>query len=134
MEEKRNLIDDIRTVLNFYESLPSNGLYHNPKHEWDDDPKYLYSRLERAVIAQAHGERATSGRYLIWSRDIRFLIKTAIEDLENKDVEIAKEELIRILNSLGAFEDIMAIFDGVEIPMYTDIPRIFDGYKKYKDK
>lgn len=41
MEDKRNLIDDIRTVLNFYESLPSDELYYNPKHEGDDDQKHL---------------------------------------------------------------------------------------------
>lgn len=97
--------------------------------------KSIYNlRLERAVIDQVHGERATTGKYAIWSRDIRFLIKTAIEDLDNKDEDLAKEKLIRVLNSLGAFEDIMAVFDDIKFPEHTDKPWIFDGYNKHKDK
>ena len=37
MENKGDLIDDIRTALNFYEALSSNKLYYKP----NDDQKYL---------------------------------------------------------------------------------------------
>lgn len=134
MEEKGKLIDDIRSVLDFYGDLPYDELYYNPKYEGEDDQKYLYLRLERAVIDQAHKERATSGRYAIWSRDVRFLIKSAIEDLDSKEIETVKEKLIRVLNSLGAFEDIMTVFDSVAYPENVDKLRMFEGYKKYKDR
>ncbi|WMM26085.1 hypothetical protein RBU61_05255 [Tissierella sp. MB52-C2] len=132
MNEKQDLINGIRIVLNFYQALSSNEPYYNPEYKGNGDKYYVYLRLERAVIDQAHGERATSGRYAIWTREIRLLIKKALEELEYDKLDETKEKLILALNALGAFEDIMTVFD-VETFSHNNLDKkiIFEGYSKY---
>lgn len=104
------LVNEIRQVLEFYESLRDGELYWRQGRNPYIDKNHLYSRLERAVFSQISDGEARDGRYAIWINDIRELIMMALEDIESDNSKEAREKLILALNGLGAYEDIKTVF------------------------
>lgn len=128
----RELVDEIRQVLGFYESLKNDEPYWKQGRERYNDKNHLYSRLERAVFDQIDNSPATDGRYAIWVNDIRELIILALEDLESGDYEGVREKFILVLNSLGAYEDIKTVFDAIHFSRDgLDKELMFEAYLRY---
>ncbi|MBV1818116.1 DUF6884 domain-containing protein [Clostridium cochlearium] len=86
------LVNEIRQVLEFYESLKDDELYWGQEKEKYNDKMDLYLRLERAVFNQIENGLATDGRYAIWMNDIRELIMIALEDLESGNHKGARKK------------------------------------------
>ncbi len=132
MSDISKITDDLRTVLDFYQKLNSQQLYYKPIFLNGNSEKYVFLRLERATFDLRDGEKATLSRYAIWAEDIRFFINNAIEELENNNIEAAKEKLILSLNALGAFVDIMSVFDAEFFkPECDERSHILDDYSKF---
>lgn len=131
-KHNRELIDEIRQILGFYESLKNDEPYWKQGRERYNDKNHLYSRLERAVFDQIDNSPATDGRYAIWVNDIRELIILALEDLESGDYEGVREKFILVLNSLGAYEDIKTVFDAIHFSRDgLDKELMFEAYLRY---
>ena len=87
------LVNEIRQVLEFYESLRDGELYWRQGRNPYIDKNHLYLRLERAVFSQISDGEARDGRYAIWINDIRELIMMALEDIESDNSKEARENL-----------------------------------------
>ena len=137
MEGTRNkeyLTANLRAVLEFYEKLADKTAYYKPLFYNDDTEDCIFQRLERAAFDQRDSnEVATFSRYAIWAEDVRFLIHGALKEIENDDVKVAKQKLTLALNAMGAFVDIMAVFDAQPGKMaFNDIKQILEGYSEFE--
>lgn len=129
----QDITTNLRAVLSFYKKLADKTPYYNPIYYNSNSEDNVFMRLERAAFDQRDcNDVATFSRYAIWAEDIRFLIYSSLKELENGDEIDIRKKLTLALNSIGAFVDIMAMFDAQPGKMaFNDPEKIIEGYLEF---
>jgi hypothetical protein len=119
----------INTILDFYRELGGTEIFNNPRFKNMGDQEMIYPRLQRVAINQLGDGPATLSRYGIWASTIRDILLQALEEIDDRNFNTARERIIYTINSLGAFIDIQAALDSYQDRMgFYEIPEIIKSY------
>ncbi len=119
----------INTILDFYRELGGTEIFNNPRFKNMGDQEMIYPRLQRVAINQLGDGTATLSRYGIWASTIRDILLQALEEIDDRNFNAARERIIYTINSLGAFIDIQAALDSYQDRMgFYEIPEIIKSY------